>query len=572
MRPSEAVQCWSFSCESIEPKMEYLPYLTASLLVLGGGTAALGYGSALSSVLRIKPNVGDRGILGLLSFGFLGCLIHFVSPLTAFVQLIVLGVGLVFAASAIRWKLRNSKPLWMAGTAIFLCAVSSRQATVGGDVGLYYLQTMRWIREAQIVPGLANLHGRLGFDSLLFLIAGVADRDQIGWVSNFLIVVFVLLSLFTRLQSLVAEATGSRICFWLLALSILILLDYHWYGVLVADSFVAVLIIYWTCLAIRLSSSSDPVTDMALLVLTSVLALAVKISAVPLLLPTVALAWQNRTRVAFVLPRVVLVSSLLLSSWVLRNYILSGCAIYPLSRTCISTLPWAASNDQVRDESLAIRSWARQPDTLDFNQVLAGRAWLLPWVKRSVRNHHIQLFLLSVLVATFAALLRHEDSRPSVGIVTVVVGTAGGLIFWFASAPDLRFGMGFLTSATLLGGSVGLGTLFGRYRFAGYVPVLLVALMLSLSVRILSRRESAYFYSIPKPLTIQLREPGGHRVFVPESSDRCWDHELPCTPYFNPAALGKVKWPSKWPAPLPTWTPDNPIGVVKGIDGSILPR
>ncbi|EMO63800.1 hypothetical protein LEP1GSC133_1179, partial [Leptospira borgpetersenii serovar Pomona str. 200901868] len=33
------------------------------------------------------------------------------------------------------------------------------------DSGLYHIQSIKWIQEYSVVPGLANLHGRFGFNS-----------------------------------------------------------------------------------------------------------------------------------------------------------------------------------------------------------------------------------------------------------------------------------------------------------------------------------------------------------------------------------------------------------------------
>jgi len=36
------------------------------------------------------------------------------------------------------------------------------------DTGLYHLQAIKWIEEYAVVPGLANLHGRFGFNPNIF--------------------------------------------------------------------------------------------------------------------------------------------------------------------------------------------------------------------------------------------------------------------------------------------------------------------------------------------------------------------------------------------------------------------
>jgi hypothetical protein len=140
---------------TLEVKMLFL--VETFLLVLCAAVAAVGYGSGLSAILRIESNLGDRGILGLLSFGFLGCLLHFVIPLTPAVHLAILAGG-VSVAVVSRTGLRNPIVVWAGAAIISIYVLSHQQSNLNFDAGLYYLQTMRWITEHQIVTGLGNLH------------------------------------------------------------------------------------------------------------------------------------------------------------------------------------------------------------------------------------------------------------------------------------------------------------------------------------------------------------------------------------------------------------------------------
>ena len=383
---------------------------------------------------------------------------------------------------------------------------------------------MRWITEHKIVTGLGNLHGRLAFNSMIFLIAGVADHSGIGWIWNLLVVLFVLISLFIRLRNITTEGRGSGIEFWVIVLSILILSSENhyiagWYGVLTADTFTAILIIYWTCVALRLSVSPhrDLKTDLTMLVLSAVLAVAVKVSAAPLLLPTVALAWIHRKRLpAASTWRVALAASLVLGLWMLRSITLSGCAIYPVSQTCISALPWAESQQQVNSESLWIRSWARQKHELPA-QVLKDRAWLPQWFSGAKHDHSIRLLVIFAPLGLLAALLRRNfHGKPAHCLLVVTSGLIGCLIFWFVTAPDPRFGEGFILAAALLGGSIAFAACFDQPRFAVYVPALVIASMAVVSIRGLWRVKSDYFYAVSEAPTYQLRGPNGTRICVPE--------------------------------------------------------
>src|SRR5271154_2061436 len=173
--------------------------LIFGLLALCAGVASVGYGSALARFLRIHPNLGDRGILGLFFFGFLGCILHFVVALSTPVQAVVLAGGVLLAA-VLRRDIRSDASLSLVGaTGLCIFVLLHPQALSNYDVGLYYLQTFKWNREFPVTVGIGNLHGRLAFNSILFLIAPLTDRIEIGWVTNLLAVTFLMLSLWARL-------------------------------------------------------------------------------------------------------------------------------------------------------------------------------------------------------------------------------------------------------------------------------------------------------------------------------------------------------------------------------------
>src|SRR5947209_6126114 len=66
----------------------------------------LGYGACVARVCRLRANVGECGILGLLFYGLVGMLLHFFVPLSMPVAL-AFALGGTAAAWAIRSDLLN---------------------------------------------------------------------------------------------------------------------------------------------------------------------------------------------------------------------------------------------------------------------------------------------------------------------------------------------------------------------------------------------------------------------------------------------------------------------------------
>jgi hypothetical protein len=523
------------------------------VLALCAAVAAVGYGSGLARFLQIRPNLGDRGILGLLGFGFLGCILHFVVALSTPVQIVVLAGGMVTAA-VLRRDIRSDASLTLAGAAgLCLFLLLHPQTYQNPDDGLYYLQTFLWNREFPITAGLGNLHGRLAFNSILFLIAPLADRIEIGWIANLLAVTFVMLSLWARLRRIDLSDPRGSVQYWFVALVVSIfVLRPSWlalFGVLRADSVAAVLIAYWVALALGFSQSDDRHTIFALLVISAVLAATIKISVAPLLILTIALGWVHRKEEVVRAARVCALSAAVLAVWMLRGVLLSGCAIYPMRQTCFSGLPWAVSLQQVDYETMFTRSYGRGAP--DDASVLRDWSWLPQWFGEVRHNELMELLLVGFVLGAAAVAftgvkvqMRSRDDRA-----LIAAGLAACLGFWFWSAPNVRFGMGFILAAALFGLSLAGAAWLHHPRFYSYTPQVLILLMALLGLRglMLPRRVENFIPAIPEATVYQVRTPQSTRLWVPRNGDQCWAHELPCTPYVYSAVLARVHWPAPWP-------------------------
>ena len=104
---------------------------------------------------------------------------HFFFSLTAYVSIPVFALGFVFAILQTRPGVRSyfvsqgELILLAIGVVLFLgvavwIASRSMLPPTHWDLGLYYLNTIRWINTYPIVPGLGNLHGRLAFNHSFF--------------------------------------------------------------------------------------------------------------------------------------------------------------------------------------------------------------------------------------------------------------------------------------------------------------------------------------------------------------------------------------------------------------------
>jgi len=511
-----------------------LAYLLAILTLL----ACLGYGLGLRRLAGISGNLGDSGVLGLVCLAILGCVIHFFSALTITAQMATLGAGIALAAVFGRDLIQLSK---QNPVAIFVgfSAFLHRQAFTFYDTGLYHLQTFLWNSQFPITPGLGNLHGRLAFNSTLFVIAPLDDRAGIGWISNLVLVVFVLMSCYARISEVARQSAE----FWFLTLTTLILAlapaELSWAGVLNGDGFAAILVVYW--FSVLLSYPAQPRSNLVLLLLTAAFAITVKLSAAPLVILTLFMLWLERKAADIRLLAPIAVAGVLLGVWILRGMLLSGCAVYPVPQTCIAKLPWAVSRAQAAYELLGIKSWARTPHRIDYDNVVGNWGWLQEWVVRSLEDWSARLLAIGVIAGSLCLCLGIRVSRWMAGAAAALCIC---LAYWFSSAPDVRFGSGYLATAGILGLSIACAAYFAHFNNSNFAQRLtLEAIAVGMLIGAAGIKKFGNTWTVKDPPSfVSVTAPNGKSIWVPQVVDQCWDHQLPCTPYFHPDDLPRVRW------------------------------
>ena len=457
------------------------------------GAAFAGWGACLSHWLGVnRPTVAQTSTqatqwllhlwLGLCVCISLTELLHFFIPITWVASVMVLGAGLVYTitnkhvwlALAFKGKLTNRSV--SVTTTLYLLACLSvafiwlSAAMVGPtnyDSGLYHFGAIKWLNEQSVTYGLVNLHTRLAYNQSYFALIALLNFSPFyghayAGVGAFL---FILTSV-TCLQLL--RTQSERTVFWLLGLLVLV-------GPFVLktsspspDLAVGLFqVVIFLLLAVTLaplagpapsrSSFVCPASDLSLsiLVILCVTAVTVKLSMALFCLAVLCLAYRQLW--ALLLSNKVLAIKLLavvlliLGIHALRGYALSGVPFYPSSFAGWWSLPYTPAPARVIAEASAIYSWARLPDVPPA-VVLSNWAWVKPWFAALPSRFLILCAVAAILFVANSLLLSFRSSRkrltPEYWLYLPLL--AGGL-FWFLTAPDVRFLGGIPELLVLLG-------------------------------------------------------------------------------------------------------------------------
>jgi hypothetical protein len=538
--------------------------------------ALIGLGTIVLTLFSEDYSVIDAFWMGLAISVAVLEIWNLVLPITASVTMFLFGVGVLGLAlnrsalgNTLRSTLQASRWLLFFGIAFaLLLALRSCGPCEYYDTGLYGSSSVRWIQTYPSVPGLANLHGRLGFNSSVFLC--VAALGQGPWKD-------LGFHLFTGFLLSALWATLLPACARVLRLAAASPAD--WF-----HSILAVPAFFWTTRSHIVGTQTDEPAAVAALVAAGilfadlsqyspqdrpnpqpsrlVLAATLFSLAVTFKESTAVFAffawclvfrriWQTTapTRQRCLQLAAALASSaVLVLPWFARSIISSGYPLFPATIFAFP-VPWKTPLSAARRYALGVQSWGRGPDSHFVDT--RGLHWLGLWLHQALRNRpSFQVPLAIGLTGLAIALATHFSGgakpRPAYPWLSLLLPGLAGILFWFAASPDPRFAQfAIWTTAATLGAWSIVSLDFQRppsHTRPAHTGVALAALFLSLIWCLISfgwkeplraLRGVQQPPPLPKPALVLKRTLSGLAVYVPAQGNQCWDAPLPCTPYFD---------------------------------------
>jgi hypothetical protein len=387
------------------------------------------------------------------------------------------------------------------------------------DTILYHAQTIHWIESYSAVPGLANLNGRYAYNSAWFMLNALFSLTFLNLGSFHLlssVSYLVFLGFLVRKIGTLVEGNlriSNILGVFLLPVSFVLLAS----DISSPGNDLPVMLFTWLLLLewMEVFENREHQADIrpVLLVIISFFITTVKVSAFPILLLAIyyfiVQIRSGRYKVCLKLAGIV---SIIFIPWMIRNVILSGYLIYPIYQIDLFNFDWKVPYQIAHDHANIIKLWARFPG-IDNEQVLKlpMRIWVPIWFNDLSANQKV--ILLAAVIEPFLfgliALLLHNkfrsvyiELRTSVYLSLVCLA---GIAFWFFTAPDLRFGYGYIMFSFLLGAAVIL--YWGLKRFAKYHPT---AVMILICALIAFQGSSLYRSIKPRLVAQHLVAPAGY--------------------------------------------------------------
>jgi hypothetical protein len=517
--------------------------------------AIVGYGSVLLFVRRRISSIPDVEFeitepwFGIIVLATISSFLNFFFPVTKTVAalLLLLGWGLCWYRFAKLDFIRShSRGFVLAVLWMVLVSFWSAQQPINHDTGLYHYPSIRWINDNPLPFGLANLHGRFGFNSLWFPLAAVLQvplvdaRGTHCFSVSALLIYFFGIAVARAFAAIFAKPASIDNIF--LSLSVLILLGNVFRRNISSpspDFAILLLCVSGIYLALQtIQTASDWMYKCFQIIVLSVFGLSIKLSFLPLLLvPSGLILFGLKKKLHFSVQKLtgysLLFSGTIMLIWLARGIILSGCLVFPVPQSCFQNLSWTVPASTTISYNSLIRLHAQYHVP---PQNVTAWDWLRPWFNEQLSSSIDFVLSLGLLFAGLILLMLIKPVWKEV--VWLVVSLIAGILFWFFTAPDMRFGAGYFWSLALLILSTAIqGMQKASSEMRKILAVVLFSIILILVIPLRSYlyfglppfrrairnvREFLFVLPIPTSKTETQFNSDGIPVLVPVEGEDCW--------------------------------------------------
>jgi hypothetical protein len=517
------------------------------------------FGTVVSKAAKLPANLAEKLLLGLVTVNTTTTLLSLFFPVNGYI-LAVLVTCCLCILFFIRNELNATFHLFRSKQNIILVSAAfvavaffvALNDPIKYDSGLYHIQSIKWIEAYKAVPGLANLHGRFGFNPNIFTFFALTSlydlfKQEIYSV-NFAIFT-VLAGYFVNVISRLFKHKGLSNMLLFFMVVFFTIMSYNDISSPTPDFLAIALPLFILARLVELSAKDDnSLSSFIPILVLSVYVLTIKLATVPLMLIAVLVLFKYRHNLKKI-GWLLLLMGLIVLPWLARNVILTGWLVYPFPAVNLFSFDWQVPAAKVIIEKITVTGWARDAGAY---YLAAAKMPFVGWFPIWWR----QLFwwdkLFFIVGGVFPPLviLWQLIKKVSIGFVLniVILTTFTGFIFWLFLAPDFRFGEAFITVGAI---SPLLIMQFSRKIFVKYIIPFIVIIAVLVLGQIMNDKwylnRSLYKLStkLVKPALLQTPPDtafttysiSGVTVYMPKKGDRCFCHAVPCVPHKDTTIL-----------------------------------
>ena len=416
-------------------------------------------------VYHDNKNFEENGLFGFIFIGFIGLTINFFSPLNLIINNIIF-IIIFFISFMLNFfnqnKIKLIKKIFCVSLFCYILLIYSNVNTP--DALLYHLPYSKIINDEKMIIGLVNIHFRFGhisifqyissfFNNSLFKESGVLI--PIGLLTSyFFIYCYKLFKNDFKIDSLRLK---SYFTFLILIFSLYSFNRYSGYG---NDAQVHVYYFLAILYLLDFFIKNKTLLNFKKLSIICLFTFLIKPFYLITLIIPLAIYFLIKKKFIIFRSKFFIFTIIFASLWLLKNFFITGCLIYPVQKTCLKNTIWFDQN--IKRVSTEGEAWAKAwPRNLnkDLNQEEFNKSF--NWVSTWSQTHLLIIvekllpvvifIILNFLFFYFTHCLKKNYQKDNDKLFLLIyVTNLLFVILWFLKFPTYRFGISLIYTFIIL--------------------------------------------------------------------------------------------------------------------------
>ncbi len=466
------------------------------------------YGAFIYNEDKVSfKNFSAQILYSLIVLSFIGLIVNFLFPLSIKLNSILIIVSLFLFIKD--WKKYFNKKflLFTFLISLILLLLMINSNTFRPDSGLYHFPYIKILNDEKIIFGLSNLHFRFAHISIIQYVSAISNNFL--FLSNGMLfptaIIFaaVVINFLSEINNYIKNKNFNLRFFYLFFTLIFIFYKMNRYSEYGNDTPSHLLFFFLISELLNFKKYKGSIKKICNLFIVSLFIFLNKITlGIACILPFVFINKKNFFNL-FKIKRTYF-GIFFLILWLIKNILVSGCLIYPLSNTCFTDLSWT-DIEEVKEISNQNEAWAKnfpdQKKILSYEKFNSEFNWINSWIK----NYFGQLinifypyiiFILILFIYTKKRKNVYElDSSSKIIFFQIILFFS--CLIWFLKLPLYRYGASLLISFITLF----FAYIFYRYTepskqpIKTYISIIIVGIFIFISKNSLRIISNNYYYN-----------------------------------------------------------------------------
>ena len=429
----------------------------------------IGYGLLAQQILLNKSSrlndIGLIGFFGFLFLYFLSSLFHFFINITSIISYSILLIGFIsFILFFIQKKIAKNQLLILLLVLIIFLPIGII-ADPNEDFFLYYYPYIKYLESSKIIFGVTNLNDFLAYSTnslyniIIFLKLPTANNLSYAVPILYFYIFFIIYLIHHLIRK------QNILYVFILSLSLITFAKLRDFGTSVPPQLLLLII---GCLIYEILNKNYDERKITAILFLTLFAIILRFNSI-IILPIIILFLISNYGVLFLYIKknkiIIFFLSLVLLIFISKNFIQSGCLIYPTPQLCFSNLDWSSDNEIIESKYNKLQSdakgWAFYAkekfnikkkfvwnnligeNFLGYNNYasMSPIFWFKYWIKDPQYKKIINLAAITLLIFLLTIFnLKKEKNKYYNKNIILLIFSFLSILLWFLLSPQLRYG------------------------------------------------------------------------------------------------------------------------------------